>query len=128
MALCVDGFNLEKTVWEFVHQKFIYPLYFLKVPPTGKYLRVTLLERLTWTVCVLSLFQLRILSCFSHYEVKKKEIIRSLLLKVCFAKAKCFVFSHGEMGTLCEMAVLLPEGVCRMCAVVVFIRNSLALR
>lgn len=29
LTLSIDGFNLEKTIWGFVHQKFIYPLYFL---------------------------------------------------------------------------------------------------
>lgn len=79
LTLGIDGFNLEKTIWGFVHQKFIYPLYFLKVPPTGKHLRVSLLERVIWTMCVLSLFQLRALSWFSHWEVKNKELICSVL-------------------------------------------------
>lgn len=103
--------------------KFIYPLNFLKVPPTGKHLRVTFLERDTWTLCVFSLFQLRVLSCFSHCEVKNKELICSLLLKVCFAKARHFVYSYGKMGTSYEMAILLPKEMCRMYSVMVFIRN-----
>ena len=100
LTLGIDGFNLEKTIWGFIHQKFIYPPYFLKVPPTGKHLRVTLLERVIWTMCILSLFQLRVLSCFSHCEVKNKELICSLLLKICLAKDRHFVYSHGKIGAL----------------------------
>lgn len=107
-------FQFRKDYLGICPSQFIYPLYFLKVPPTGKHLRVILLERVIWTMCVLSLFQLRALSCFSHCEVKNKELICSLLLKVYFAKARRSVYSHGKMGTLCEMSIFLPKEMCRI--------------
>ena len=90
-------FQFRKGYLEICPPQFIYPVYFLKVPPTGKHLRVILLQTVIGTMCILSLFQLRVLSCFSYCEVKNKELICSLPLKVCFAKARHFVYPHGTL-------------------------------
>ena len=92
-------FQFRKDYLGICPSQFIYPLYFLKVPPTGKHLRVILLERVIWAMCVLSLFQLRALSCFSHCEVKNRELICSLLLKVCLQRPDV-LYVHMERWEL----------------------------